>query len=412
MFYHHSGFFSPLFPDLQCRDAASILYSACENLSQHIIQQFGDSIREEFFCDSKWNLPSSFIKRFAGIFVDEAHLLRNSRSVATKSVLALSRSCCYRFVLTSTPFTNSIDDVASLAWLLGDEQPWSWLCWWKQLATGRERPSSDSCEVVNAWRQSVLLREKDAIAANLPALAENFVIVRASEAEKLYSATLYVKLQRSLKDYECDQTLGDNRVLAFQRVLSCLARLVQSTTHSLIVAGRGHTGHHSALSRAKLRTHCVHCSCADNEGILDSGFLRNEQIEQDAEQTPTTHASSSKNAGCQFEGSAVQSGEAVEAAQTRNSDSLTDDDEPLVTAPDDFDKQSSATALQPCSDVKLLPCGHGLCPACIDACTWDASPKCFYCRDMDKVGLKVSSEDIPTSSKLQALVEELITLPQ
>jgi hypothetical protein len=31
---------------------------------------------------------------------------------------------------------------------------------------------------------------------------------------------------------------------------------------------------------------------------------------------------------------------------------------------------------------------------------------------MDKVGLKVSSEDIPTSSKLQALVEELITLPQ
>ena len=389
-------------------------------MARDIVKRFGEPIKKEFGNSPKWNSCTLFAKRFAGIFVDEAHLLRNSRSVTSRSVLALTRSCHYRYILTGTPFNNRIDDVGTLAWLLADGEAWSKPQWWQQLS-GTDRLSQESCQAsLSQWRQSILLRGKDVLAAYLPDRVEVVTTVQASEAEQLYGATLYVKLQTSLKDYERAQNVGDNRFLAFQKVLSCLLRLMQSTTHALIVAGRGYTHQYSELTRTKAKAFCVNCKADEDHIAMDSDLLRNEQDDEDAEVQPKKSAKSKKSGSGytldeflvdSSEESAISEGDSGEVASDDNSNL-----DPPSVAPDDDDDAPIITpqALGYTPAAKKLPCGHHLCSSCISLCGTkeNKSITCFFCRDMDEIGVKISPEESPKSSKMQALVDELMTLPQ
>jgi hypothetical protein len=414
-----SGFESPLFPNLDVRDAASILCSSSSKMARELIKQYGEPIKKEFGDSPKWNSCASFEKKFAGIIIDEAHLLRNSHSVTTRSVLALTRSCRFRFVLTGTPFNNKIDDVGTLAWLLADGQPWSQLQWWKRLPLSSDRISQESCQLsLGKWRESVLMRGKDVLAAHLPERVEVITTVQPTDAEQLYGATLYVKLQASIKDYERAQSVGDNRFLAFQKVLSCLMRLMQSTTHALIVAGRGYTQQYSDLTRSRVKTFCVNCKNDDDNIAMDSDLLRNEQDEDDVESRPKKVAKSKKSAsGYTLDEFLVESEEGSEGSEGDSGEVATEDDELLInSAANDDDDAPIITpkALGISLNAKKLPCGHHLCSTCISSCAESESKSisCSFCRDMEQINFKVSAEDIPKSSKLEALVEELMTLPQ
>ncbi len=384
--------------------------------------KFGDSIKKEFVNAPKWNSCTHFTKRFAGVVIDEAHLLRNNHSVTTRSVLALTRSCHYRLILTGTPFNNRIDDVGTLAWLLSDEQPWSKLQWWKQLPLTSDRMSQESCESsLSLWRRSILMRGKDVLAAHLPDRVEVVTTVQPSDSEQLYGAILYVKLQSSIKDYEHAQNTGDNRFLAFQKVLSCLMRLMQSTTHALIVAGRGYTHQYSDLTRTKSKTFCVNCKCDEDHITMDCDLLRNEQDEEEVgvrpKKGPKSNKSGSRNADDDFIND--DSDEEDDISESDSEDMPSDDSVsslPLAANHEDDDDapiiapKTAATAMNP----NKLPCGHHLCSACIALCAAQESKSvsCFFCRDMKEIQCKVSPEESPKSSKLQALVDELMTLPQ
>jgi SNF2 family DNA or RNA helicase len=394
-------------------------------MARDIIMKFGDSIKKEFINSPKWNSCAHFTKRFAGVVVDEAHLLRNNHSVTTRSVLALTRSCHYRFILTGTPFNNRIDDVGTLAWLLSDEQSWSNPQWWKKLPLTSDRVSQESCEAsLSSWRQSILMRGKDVLAAHLPDRVEIVNTVQPSDSEQLYGAILYVKLQSSIKDYERAQNTGDNRFLAFQKVLSCLMRLMQSTTHALIVAGRGYTHQYSHLARTKFKTFCVNCKFDEDQISMDCDLLRNEQDEEEIglrpKQAPKSNKSGSK-ASLEHDFIDDDSEEEIVTSETDCEEVASDDCVPcttLIAGPEDQDDDDAPMiapkALKTANNPYKLPCGHHLCSACIAlfASQESQSTSCSFCRDMNEIQCKVSPEESPKSSKLQALVEELMTLPQ
>jgi SNF2 family DNA or RNA helicase len=414
---HNPGSESPLFPDLDVRDAASILCSSSSKLARDIIKQFGDPIKKEFANAPKWTNCTGFTKRFSAVVVDEAHLLRNSHSVTTRSVLALTRNCHYRFILTGTPFNNKIDDVSTLSWLLADAGAWSRPAWWKELPISTDHISQEACQNKLAlWRESVLMRGKDVLAAHLPDRAEVVVSVSPSEPEQLYGATLYVKLQASIKDYELAQNTGNNRFLAFQKVLSCLMRLMQSTTHALIVAGRGYTQQFSKLSKSKTKSFCVNCKGQEDTIALDSDLLRNEQDEDEADVLPRRKVRATKH-DYSLDEFVVDSDDGSAESEDVAGETFSDDDAGMVLAADADDDDAPiithkmlGTSLKP----EKLPCGHHLCSTCLSAsmAAGSKSAVCYFCRDMEEINCKMSPEDIPKSSKLQALVEELMTLPQ
>jgi SNF2 family DNA or RNA helicase len=405
---------------LHIRDAGSILCSSSGKIARDIITRFGESIKKEFVNAPKWNSCSHFTKRFAGVVVDEAHLLRNNHSVTTRAVLALTRSCHYRFILTGTPFNNRIDDVATLAWLLSDEQPWSKLQWWKQLPLTSDRVSQESCQAsLSLWRQSILMRGKDVLAAHLPDRVEVVTAVEPCDSEQLYGAILYVKLQTSVKDYERAQNTGDNRFIAFQKVLSCLMRLMQSTTHALIVAGRGCTHQYSHLSRTKSKAFCVNCKSNEDQIAMDCDLLRNEQDEEEVGARPKKGARSSKSgSNASLDDFVVDDSDEDDAvSDCDGAEIASDDSAPVAASPEDDDDDAPMIvpkATGTANNPNKLPCGHHLCSACIALCTTQESKSisCSFCRDMNEIQCKVSPEDSPTSSKLQALVDELMTLPQ
>ena len=265
-------------------------------------------------------------------------------------------------------------------------------------------------------KKSILMRGKDVLAAHLPDRAEVVVTVNPSEAEQLYGATLYVKLQASIKDYELAQNTGNNRFLAFQKVLSCLMRLLQSTTHALIVAGRGYTQQLSELSRSKTKSFCVNCKGQEDVIALDSDLLRNEQDEDEAEVLPRRRVRATKH-DYSLDEFVVDSEEGSAASEDNSAETFSDDDAGMVLAADADDDDAPivtpkmlGTSLKP----EKLPCGHNLCSACLSA-SMSAGSKtaaCHFCRDMEEINCKMLPEDIPRSSKLQALVDELMTLPQ
>jgi SNF2 family DNA or RNA helicase len=418
----YPGSESPLFPDLDIRDAASILCSSSSKMARDLIKQFGEQIKKEFSNAPKWNQCADFTKRFAGIVLDEAHLLRNSHSVTTRSVVALTKSCHYRFILTGTPFNNKIDDVGTLSWLLCDGQAWSELTWWKRLPLAGDLVSQESSQSsLSKWRESVLMRGKDVLAAHLPERMTVITTVQPSDAEQLYGATLYVKLQESIKDYERAQSAGDNRFLAFQKVLACLMRLMQSTTHPLIVAGRGYTQQYSELTRSRTKSFCVNCKKDDDNIAMDSDLLRNEQDDEEVGVRTKKVAKSKKSgSGYTLDDFLVESEENSDVSESDSDEVHTDDaggdndvDVKAATADDDDAPIITPKALGISLKASRLPCGHHLCSVCIGASgTQECKSTCFFCRDMNEINYSVSADEVPKSSKLQALVDELMTLPQ
>jgi len=196
---------------------------------------------------------------------------------------------------------------------------------------------------------------------------------------------------------------------------------MQSTTHALVVAGRGYTHQYSELTRVKAKTFCVNCKADEDHIAMDSDLLCNEQDDEEVEVRPKKGAKSKKSgSGYELDEFLVDSSEEESFSEGDSGEMVSDDIEdvkPLSVVPNDDDDAPIVTAqalgIFPTTANKL-PCGHHLCSACIALCGTkeNKSLTCFFCRDMEEIGVKVSLEESPKSSKMQALVDELMTLPQ
>jgi hypothetical protein len=245
---------------------------------------------------------------------------------------ALSKSTSFRYLLTGTPFNNCIADVATLSWVLQDGGAWQDPLWWREMQgedrqTGRSRLESESVQAnLRAWRASVLIRGKDRIRQELPTRTETNVPVQATGAEKKYSATLFIKFQSAIEEHDRAAMLERNRFLAWSHILTTLLRMMQMTTHRLIVTkdSRNFTHHYSRLSNYKAKPSCVNCEFFPDDIPLVQGA------------------------------NAVREFQAEDwLANNGNSDSDSDSDEHNASA---RSRRAGAG-----NRISPLPCGHNVC---------------------------------------------------
>jgi SNF2 family DNA or RNA helicase len=386
-----TGFSSALFPDLSEYDAACVLVCGQGKLRKQIAEQYPEIAFENAnrfyrsFQDSIWSRSSaSWTRRFAALVVDEAHQLRNQSTPTTRAVYALSKSTSFRYLLTGTPFNNCVWDVATLAWLLQDRGAWEDLGWWRsmdgQARDGRARLESESVQAnLRAWRASVLIRGKDRIMRELPSRTEVIVPVEATDAEKKYSATLFIKFQAAIMEHDRAARHERNRFLAWSHILTTLLRMMQMTTHRLITTknSRDFTHHYSRLSNYKYKPSCVNCELFPDDVPLVQGARAHREVQ-------------------------------AEDWLANNGDSDIDD------GSDEHALHSGRAAAV--RRISPLPCGHDVCAACMQLFQADplTSP-CQFCKDMLEIGMEMHhhySSLPPPSSKLNVLVRELRMLSQ
>jgi len=313
--------------------------------------------------------------------VDEAHQLRNQSSSTTRAVYALSKSASYRYLLTGSPFNNCIRDVATLSWLLQDGGAWQELDWWGRMegenSDGTPRLESERVQGnLRAWRASVLIRGKERIMQELPERTEVIVPVEATGAEKKYSATLFIKFHLAIMEHDHAANHERNRFLAWSHILTTLLRMMQMTTHRLIITknSRDFTHHYSLLSNYKCKPSCVNCELFPDDIPLVQGARAHREI-------------------------------LAEDWIANNSGSDSDDD-------DDDGRPRRAVV----NRISRLPCDHNVCASCLQAFQADpAASPCQFCDDMREIGMEMHQHHAslpPPSSKLTVLVQELKKLSQ
>lgn len=388
-----NGFSSALFPDLSEYDAACVLVCGHGKLRKQIADQYPEIAYENgnrfyrSFQDSVWSRSSaSWTTRFAAFIVDEAHQLRNQSTPTTRAVYALSKSTSFRYLLTGTPFNNCVWDVATLAWLLQDRGAWEDLSWWRSM-DGQARDGSPKLESegvqanLRAWRASVLIRGKDRIMRELPSRTEVIVPVEATDAEKKYSAALFIKFQVAIMEHDRAARHERNRFLAWSHILTTLLRMMQMTTHRLITTknSRDFTHHYSRLSNYKYKPSCVNCELFPDDVPLVQGARAHREVQ-------------------------------AEDWLANNGDSDVDDGSDEHALHGHSGRAAAVRRISP------LPCGHGVCATCMQLFQADplVSP-CQFCKDMHEIGMETHhhySSLPPPSSKLNVLVRELRLLSQ
>jgi SNF2 family DNA or RNA helicase len=374
-------FSSALFPALSKFDAACVLVSSKGRLHKDITEKYPELVNPSHsayrsFWHSSWSRSSDqYSKRFAAFVVDEAHQLRNHSVSITHAVYALSKSTTLRFLLTGTPFNNSIGDIATLSWLLQDRNAWQELEWWTA------RRDLEKISVQNdlaVWRESVLIRGKERISQELPLRNQEIIGVEATAAEKKFSATLFIKFQEAIMrhDEAVQHEENRNRFLAWKCIYTTLLRMMQMTFHRLIVCknSRNFTHRYSRLSRYKFRPFCVNCVQSDDVPVSIKANRAREIHD-------------------------------LEDWIQNNEDGSSDDDS--------YEHGRSRRAAV--SRFSELPCRHTVCTSCMQEFLADpiASP-CQFCADMCEIGMEdcANLENPPPSSKLTALIEHLKMLPQ
>jgi SNF2 family DNA or RNA helicase len=280
-----------------------------------------------------------------------------------------------RYLLTGTPFNNGISDVGTLAWLLQDGNAWQETEWWSRKTRLEEIGVQRDLET---WRASVLIRGKDCIRQELPSRNEIIVRVEATATEKKFSATLFIKFQEAIMAHDdaARRRENENRFLAWKCILTTLLRMMQMTTHRLILCknSRNYTHRYSHLSKHRFKPSCVNCELIPDDVPLVIGVDRAREVEN------------------------------LEEWIDNNDDADSDDDSA------DF----RPSRRQNIPRFSVLSCGHSLCAACMQAFRTDPHQfPCQFCVDMREIGMETCFDDIPPpSSKLEVLIEHLRMLNQ
>ncbi|XP_073046809.1 DNA repair protein RAD5B [Primulina eburnea] len=188
------------------------------------------------------------------VVLDEAHIIKSSKTLAAQAAFALSSYC--RWCLTGTPLQNKLEDLYSLLCFLHVE-PWCNWAWWNKLV---QRPYDNGdprgMKLIKAILRPLMLRRtkesKDKHGRPILVLPPTDVKViecEQSEAERDFYEALFKKSK-----VQFDQFVAQGKVLHnFANILELLLRLRQCCNHPFLVMSRGDTQEYADLNKLARR---------------------------------------------------------------------------------------------------------------------------------------------------------------
>lgn len=160
----------------------------------HVILMTYDGLVQEFKNFKKSKKSIIFQKEWFRVILDEAHCIKNRKSVRNEACCTLKS--INRWVLTGTPIHNNLDDLYSLIKFLkvrifGEEY-----CWWNQYINN----SADFMQILKHIVGPILLRrtkdsvdEKGDMILKLPGKAKNLIKVEMTPEERKIYENLFQK---------------------------------------------------------------------------------------------------------------------------------------------------------------------------------------------------------------------------
>jgi DNA repair protein RAD5 len=182
------------------------------------------------------------------VILDEAHSIRNLRTLASKACCALKAD--HRWCVSGTIIQNSLDDLLGIMKFLQHE-PWCWASFWKAAisdpakeADPEKREESLRVALDRARRvlnPIMLRRNKDSLSADgtpiltLPPIETKIVKVELSESEREFYQAVLHRSQTVFAGFEKNGTASKS----YFQIFSLLQRLRQTCDHiSLTVKSR------------------------------------------------------------------------------------------------------------------------------------------------------------------------------
>ncbi|CAA7027711.1 unnamed protein product [Microthlaspi erraticum] len=321
--------------------------------SDVVITTYG-VLTSEFSAENSADSEGLYAVRWFRIVLDEAHIIKNSKSQISLAAAALVAD--RRWCLTGTPIQNNLEDLYSLLRFLRIE-PWGTWAWWNKLV---QKPFEEGDErglkLVQSILKPIMLRRTKSSTDRegrpilvLPPADVRVIYCELSETEKDFYDALF---KRSKVKF--DQFVEQGKVLHnYASILELLLRLRQCCDHPFLVMSRGDTAEYSDLNKLAKRFLGGRSSGLEKEGkdIPSVAFVQ-EVVEE------------------------LRKGEQGEC--------------PIC--------------LEAFEDAVLTPCAHRLCRECLLA-SWrnSASGICPVCR---KTVSKQELITAPTESRFQVDVEK------
>ncbi|KAE9600570.1 putative DNA helicase chromatin remodeling SNF2 family [Lupinus albus] len=221
--------------------------------SDVVITTYG-VLSSEFSSESAEDNGGLFSIRWFRVVLDEAHIIKSSKSQVSMAAAALNAD--RRWCLTGTPIQNSLEDIFSLLRFLRVE-PWGHWAWWNKLIQkpfegGDER----GLKLVQSILKPIMLRRTKHSTDRegkpilvLPPADMQIIYCEPTEAEKDFYEALF---KRSKVKFE--QFVEQGRVLHnYASILELLLRLRQCCDHPFLVMSRGDTQEFADLNKLAKR---------------------------------------------------------------------------------------------------------------------------------------------------------------
>ncbi|XP_065861765.1 DNA repair protein RAD5B [Euphorbia lathyris] len=188
------------------------------------------------------------------VVLDEAHTIKNWKSLAAKATFLLSAHC--RWCLTGTPIQNNLEDLYSLLCFLHVE-PWcNWQWWQKLIQRPYENGDPRGLRLIKAILRPLMLRRtKETMDKQgrpilvLPPTDIQIIECEHTEAERHFYDALF---RRSKVQF--DQFVAQGKVLHnYANILELLLRLRQCCNHPYLVLSRADSQQYTDLDKLARR---------------------------------------------------------------------------------------------------------------------------------------------------------------
>jgi len=289
-----------------------------------------------------------FDRRWKRIILDEAHVIKNRNTEATKAVAAIDAEC--RWCLTGTPLQNSIDDLYGLIHFL-KFQPWNSYAWWsKTIRVPFEQGDKQALPRLHELLGPLMLRRtKESIGFenSLPEKNIELLSIDFSPSERQFYDSLHSHSKAEFNGLVASGGVKNQ----YAAIFTLLLRLRQACDHPFLVLTNSNKGDSNNLKTSK----------QDFVDGLKSKFIK--------------------------EGSSSS----TYVEKTIDS---------LLVSPNDAEE--CPICLDPPAQPILTKCGHVMCSSCFHTCTSQGPKLCPVCRERLPLKSDISSLESLCSESLDS----------
>jgi SNF2 family DNA or RNA helicase len=152
--------------------------------------------------------------KFFRIILDEAHNIKNRKSLQAKAATSVDAEC--RWAVTGTPIHNHIDDLFSLFHFLRVNPHGDWRWWSKNIAKPFEKKKPEAVEALQTVMKELLIRRTKNKKVNgekiikLPEKSVRLMKLEFGEAERILYRELYEYAKGKFNEFVKNGTVMKN----------------------------------------------------------------------------------------------------------------------------------------------------------------------------------------------------------